>query len=77
MRFTDPAIGFPAIERAEELARLAYELLDAHLDTEQLMREPVSELRWRAHLAYLRDLQRIGREVLAARLDSSQDRRRA
>jgi hypothetical protein len=36
MRFTDPRSRFPAIERAEELDRLAYEPLDAHLDTEHL-----------------------------------------
>lgn len=53
--------------RSEQLARLVYELLDAHADSEQLLRaeHAVDELRRRAHLAYLRDLQRIAREVLA------------
>lgn len=47
------------------LARLAYELLDAHDDTARLAHGPTSELEWDSHLAYLRDLQRIGRELLA------------
>jgi hypothetical protein len=52
-------------DRSEQLARLAYELLDALADTEHLLRVPPSELLWRAHLDYVRDLQRAGREVLA------------
>ena len=59
------ALAFSSAERAEQLARLVYELLDAHADTDQLMRGPSTELGWQAHLHYLRDLQRIGREVLA------------
>jgi hypothetical protein len=51
--------------RSEQLARLAYELLDAHFDTVRLVDERSSELEWRAHLRYLRDLQRCGREILA------------
>lgn len=44
---------------------LIYELLDAHEDTRQLVAEQgeASE-QWRAHLGYLRDLQRVGRETL-------------
>ena len=52
-------------ERSEQLARLVYELLDAHADTERLVREHSSELQWRAHLGYLRGLLRVGREPLA------------
>ncbi|MBV9000900.1 MAG: hypothetical protein JO304_17695 [Solirubrobacterales bacterium] len=52
-------------ERSELLARLVYELLDAHSDTERLTRERPTELQWRAHLSYLRDLQRLGRQILA------------
>ncbi len=52
-------------ERAEQLARLVYELLDAHADTDRLWRGPSSEILWQAHLHYLRDLQRTGREILA------------
>jgi hypothetical protein len=55
----------PTADRAEQLARLAYELLDAHADTDQLMRGSSTELLWQAHLHYLRDLQRTGREILA------------
>jgi hypothetical protein len=65
MAFAYPSLLSPAAERSEQLARLVYELLDAHSDTEQLIRERPTELQWRAHLSYLRDLQRLGREVLA------------
>ena len=53
---------------ANELAELVYELLDAHDDTTRLAAGDASngDVRWRAHLAYLRDLQRVGREILAA-----------
>ena len=47
------------------LTSLAYELLDAHLDTEELMSAPSTHLEWLAHLHYLRDLQRSAREALA------------
>jgi hypothetical protein len=63
-------IASPAADRAEQLARLVYELLDAHADTEQLVHEPSLPLRWRAHLDYLRDLQRTGREILARAANS-------
>jgi hypothetical protein len=55
----------PAAQRAEQLARLVYELLDAHADTEQLVHGPSTRLLWQTHLHYLRDLQRTGREILA------------
>jgi hypothetical protein len=51
--------------RSEQLARLVYKLLDAHSDTEQLARRRHDDLLWAAHLDYLRDLQRVAREVLA------------
>jgi hypothetical protein len=47
------------------LTQLVYELLDAHLDTEELMGAPSTHLAWTAHLYYLRDLQRSAREALA------------
>ena len=50
---------------APRLTRLVCELLDAHADTEHLSRTQHSELLWHAHLCYLRDLQRVAREVLA------------
>jgi len=58
-------IPFLAGGRSEQLARLVYELLDAHADTEQLARQRHDDLVWGAHLDYLRDLQRVAREVLA------------
>jgi hypothetical protein len=66
MAFAYPPNASPSAERSEQLARLAYELLDAHSDTERLVHEWPPELQWRAHLGYLRDLQRLGREVLAS-----------
>ena len=42
-----------------------YELLDAHDDTVRLGEGYRGDLRWRAHLDYLRGLQRVGREALA------------
>lgn len=55
--------------RSERLVHLVYELLDAHFDTERLVGENAMEYEWRAHLAYLRDLQRVGREVLAEHIE--------
>lgn len=50
----------------ELLTRLVYELLDAHDDPARLAEGRGSEdMRWRAHMDYLRDLQRVAREVLA------------
>jgi hypothetical protein len=47
------------------LVAVAYELLDAHADTSQLVIEDAGDAEWRTHLAYLTDLQRVGREALA------------
>jgi hypothetical protein len=47
---------------------LIYELLDAHDDTARLASDLQADPGWRSHLDYLRDLQRVGRE-LVARLD--------
>jgi hypothetical protein len=55
----------PAAQRTEQLARLAYELLDAHVDTVPLVHGPSSHALWQAHLRYLRDPQRTGREILS------------
>ena len=56
-------------QEMSNLAELVYELLDAHVDTIALAdrvnavdRAPTA---WAAHLDYLRDLQRVGRERLA------------
>jgi hypothetical protein len=68
--YTLPPILSRASERSERLARLVYELLDAESDTERLLNGCPTEQEWHAHLGYLRDLQRIGREVLAEHLDA-------
>jgi hypothetical protein len=49
----------------ESLTELVYELLDAHLDTARLASVLDDDEAWAAHLDYLRDLQRVGREALA------------
>jgi hypothetical protein len=49
------------------VAELVYELLDAHLDTMRMARDMDGDPVWAAHLDYLRDLQRVGREALARR----------
>lgn len=54
----------PMPERGD-LNNLVYELLDALLDTAQLARDNELDQRWDLHLDYLRDLQRVGRELLA------------
>jgi hypothetical protein len=55
----------PTEAAVPQLAELVYELLDAHQDTTDLARDRVADVRWAAHLDYLRRLQRIGREALA------------
>lgn len=48
------------------LARVLYELLDAHDDTRVLAATlEHDDVEWAAHLDYLRCLQRVGREALA------------
>ena len=53
----------------EHLTRLVYELLDAHDDTARLAADLMVDTCWQAHLEYLRDLQRVGREALAQACD--------
>ena len=51
---------------AERVTQLIYELLDAHDDTARLVEGGAArDSEWAAHLCYLRDLQRLGREELA------------
>jgi hypothetical protein len=50
---------------SQQLTLLVYELLDAHDDTARLAADLASDVRWEAHVGYLRDLQRLGREALA------------
>ncbi len=47
------------------VTELVYELLDAHVDTIRLANGLDGDAVWAAHLDYLRDLQRVGREALA------------
>jgi hypothetical protein len=65
MNFWRSEISSPAGGGTEQLARLVYELLDAHADTEELSRDHEQDFAWRAHLDYLRGLRRVAREVLA------------
>ena len=44
--------------------------LIAHADSERLVRGCPKDQEWRAHLGYLRDLQRIGRGILTEGLDA-------
>jgi hypothetical protein len=64
-----PALRRPPV-RSEDgakaaLVALAYELLDAHADTAALAGDGATSEQWAHHVAYLRDLQRVGREALA------------
>ena len=58
-----------AKQEMSNLADLVYELLDAHVDTIALADRTKAvgqaPTAWAAHLDYLRDLQRVGREQLA------------
>jgi hypothetical protein len=55
----------PEQQPVAALVALTYELLDAHADTARLAEEECGDAGWQTHLAYLRDLQRVGREALA------------
>jgi hypothetical protein len=54
-----------AVTAGGYVTELVYELLDAHVDTMRMARDLVDDRAWAAHLDYLRDLQRVGREALA------------
>jgi hypothetical protein len=65
----NPALMRQSTSTAQASARLAelvYELLDAHDDTARLAAGLDHDTGWAAHLDYLRTLQRVGRELLAA-----------
>jgi hypothetical protein len=70
MRFRTARTRRPS-DQAEDGGRIAalvavtYELLDAHADTDRLVNGSATVVEWENHLAYLRDLQRVGRESLA------------
>ena len=54
------------VEAARRLESLVYELLDAHHETARLAVDLEWDPDWSDHLAYLRELQRVSREVLSA-----------
>jgi len=54
------------VDTSAKLAELVYELLDAHDDTARLAQQLSCDVQWAAHLDYLQQLQRVGRELLAA-----------
>jgi hypothetical protein len=54
------------LDASEQLALLVEELLGALDDTARLASHPCLDWRWQVQLAYLRDLQRLGRETLAS-----------
>lgn len=58
------------VETSARLVELIYELMDAHDDTARLAQGLASDVQWRAHLDYLHQLQRVGRELLAASGDA-------
>lgn len=55
----------PTVDPAAKLTELVYELLDAHDDTVRLARDRIGDPDWDAHVDYLRQLQRVGRETLS------------
>jgi hypothetical protein len=68
MRFRTARVALPSASAARDhgdLIALAYELLDAHSDTQRLADASAKNAEWESHLIYLRDLQRVGRETLA------------
>ena len=71
MGFASPPIRSSVAERAEKVARLVYRLVDAHCDTEQLVRNDGTELDRGAHLDHVRNLERATREILAERVETS------
>jgi hypothetical protein len=54
-----------SVDVSPKFVELVYELLDAHEDTARIAHEHLDEASWAAHLDYLRQLQRVGRELLA------------
>ena len=54
-----------AVTAGGYVTELIYELLDAHVDTLRMAGDLEDDSAWAAHLDYMRDLQRVGREALA------------
>jgi hypothetical protein len=62
-----------AVAPVASLIDLVDELLDAHGDTVRLASEAPDDPRWQAHIGYLRDLQRLGKETMAHFTSGSPD----
>ncbi len=58
-------VNTSVVSRGGYVTELLYELLDAHIDTMRMARDLDGDPTWAAHLDYLSDLQRVGREALA------------
>jgi hypothetical protein len=56
-------------QEQDQMVALVYELLDAHADTALLAEDLAQDSEWGAHVDYLRNLQRVGRETLARLID--------
>ena len=57
------------------LLDVVYELLDAHQDTVRLGAQISTDPQWQAHMSYVRDLQRVGKETVArATTDPEEER---
>jgi hypothetical protein len=54
----------------DQMVALVYELLDAHADTVLLAEDLAHDSQWGAHVDYLRNLQRVGREELGRLSDA-------
>lgn len=61
------------LETSELLTLVVEELLEALDDTARLAADLCVDWRWQVQLGYLRDLQRLGRETLAAAADQPRD----
>ncbi len=66
LRVPGPGHQLHPVEAARRLESLVYELLDAHQETARLAVDLEWDPEWSDHLASLRQLQRVSREVLSA-----------
>jgi hypothetical protein len=64
----DESGGVP--HEQDQMVALVYELLDAHADTVLLAEDLAHDSQWGAHVDYLRNLQRVGREELGRLSDA-------
>jgi hypothetical protein len=62
------------LDTSEQLTLVVEELLGALDDTARLAAGLCGDWRWQVQLGYLRDLQRLGRETLAAAADEPRNK---